>query len=330
MMTGRKMTRKDEVFDMLTLKRLGVGLALVIGSMALLGTPQTAVAQDKVGTTGMQFLEIGVSPRADGLGGAFTAIADDASAVYYNPAGMVQLENTQLMISHIDYPVDIAYNFVGLVLPLRVGGHLGLGYYGLDAGDIPRTTYSYPYGDGTTFGAKDYALSVSYGRFLTDRFSVGMTFKVVDELLETERASGWAADVGTIYNTGFRNFKITMMISNFGPNMKHISEDFPLPIDFRFGGAVDVLDDQNHHAILAIEGSHPSDNRERYTIGIEYAFNEFAYFRAGNRFERDLGGLSVGGGLSFDAMGLGARLDYGYQDFEELDQINRFSLTLDF
>jgi long-subunit fatty acid transport protein len=315
---------------MLECKRLAKWLSIVAGCLLLLAAPHEAAAQDKVGTTGMQFLEIGVSPRADALGGAFTAIADDASAVYYNPAGMVQLENIQLMISHIDYPVDISYNFVGLVLPLRVGGVIGLGFYGLDAGDIPRTTYSFPYGDGTTFGAKDYALSVSYGRYLTDRFSVGMTFKIVDELLEIERASGWAADVGTIYNTGFRNFKITMMISNFGPNMKHISEDFPLPIDFRFGGAVDVLDNHNHRATLALEGSHPSDNRERYTAGIEYTFNEFALFRIGNRFERDLGGLSVGGGLRFDVLGVGARLDYGYQDFGALDNVPRYSLTLDF
>lgn len=310
--------------------RLGVGLVMLATCCVLIGLPGTATAQDKVGTTGMQFLEIGVSPRADAIGGGFSAIADDASAVYYNPAGMVQLENTQLMVSHIDYPVDIAYNFIGLVLPLRVGGHLGLGYYGLDAGDINRTTYSFPYGDGTTFGAKDYALSVSYGRYLTDRFSVGMTFKLVDELLETERASGWAADVGTIYNTGFRNFKITMMIANFGPNMQHISEDFPLPIDFRFGGAVDFLDNPSHHATLAVEGSHPSDNRERYATGIEYTFSDFAVFRVGNRFERDLGGMSVGGGVKFDMVGVEARLDYAYQDFGLLDKIQRFGLTLDF
>jgi hypothetical protein len=311
-------------------QRLGVGLLLLAACCALIGVPRDARAQDKVGTTGMQFLKIGVSPRADGIGGGFSAIADDASAVYYNPAGMVQLENAQLMISHIDYPVDIGYNFIGLVLPLRVGGHVGLAYYGLDAGRIDRTTYSFPYGDGTTFGAKDYALSVSYGRFLTDRFSVGMTFKLVDELLEIERASGWAADVGTIYNTGFRNFKITMMIANFGPNMQHISEDFPLPIEFRFGGAVDFLDNPSHHATLAVEGSHPSDNRERYTMGVEYMFNDFAIFRIGNRFQRDLGGLSVGGGVAFDMLGLGARLDYSYQDFGDLDKIQRYALTLDF
>lgn len=298
---------------------------------AVMLAPPAAVAQDKVATTGVQFLEIGVSPRADGMGGGFTAVADDASAIYYNPAGMVQLDHTQVMLSYIDYPVDIGYSFVGAVVPLKSGGSVGFGYYGLDAGNIDRTTYSFPYGDGTTFGAKDYALSVSYARFLTDRFSVGVTFKLIDELLETERASGWAADVGTIYNTGFRNFKITMIIANFGPNLRHIEEDFPLPIDFRFGGAIDLVDNSQHRATLSMEGAHPSDNRERYTAGMEYEFNNFATFRVGNRFERDLGGISVGGGVKLAVSEkIKARIDYAWQDFSELTNVQRFALTLDF
>jgi hypothetical protein len=320
----------------MTIRRIGwvLGAAFLAGLLA--GVPD-ASAQDKVGTTGAQFLKIGVSPRAEAIGGAFTAIADDASAVFYNPAGLVQIENRQVMLSYIQYPADITHSFAALAVPLRFGGVLGVGYYGLDAGDMLLTDYKYPYGDGTTlgegrtFGAKGYAVSVSYGRFLTDRFSVGGTFKLVDELLETERATGWAADIGTIYNTGFRNFKITMMISNFGPDMRHIAEDFPLPINFRFGGAVDILDAPKHHAVLAVEGSHPSDNRERYSAGLEYVFNNFASFRIGDRFEYDLGGISVGGGLTFKlAERYKARIDYAYQDFQALDKIQRFSLTVDF
>lgn len=292
----------------------------------------TAHAQDKVGTTGAQFLEIGVSPRADALGGAFTAIADDASAIYYNPAGLVQLENRQIMLSMIDYPADISYSFVGVAFPVGIGGVIGFGYYGLDAGDIDVTTPLYPNGvDGWTFGAKDYALSLSYGRFLTDRFSLGMTVKIVDELYEEERATGWAADVGTQYNTGWRNFKITMLLANFGPDMRFITQDYPLPINFKFGGALDVLDGPGHHAILAIEGSHPADNREKYNMGLEYTFRDFASFRVGQRFEHDIGGMSLGGGVNFNmSEKYKARIDYGYQDFGVLSEIHRFALTVDF
>lgn len=296
------------------------------------GVVLDAVAQDKVGTTGAQFLEIGVSPRADAIGGAFTAIADDASAIYYNPAGLVQLENKQVMLSRINYPADISYLFAGVAIPLGIGGVLGVGYYGLDAGDMNVTTPFYPSGvEGWTFGVKDYAVSLSYGRFLTDRFSVGLTVKVIDELYEEERATGWAADVGTQYNTGWRNFKITMLLANFGPDMKFIAQEYPLPINFKFGGALDVLDGPAHHAILAIEGSHPADNREKYNMGVEYTYHKFASLRAGQRFEHDLGGLSVGGGINFKiSETYKAHLDYGYQDFDALDEIHRFALTVDF
>lgn len=303
----------------------------LIGVVALLNSAP-AMAQDKVGTTGAQFLEIGVSPRADAIGGAFAAIADDASAIYYNPAGLVQLEGRQIMVSLIDYPADISYSFVGVALPLGLGGVLGVGYYGLDAGEMSVSTPYYPYGvDGWTFGAKDYAVSLSYGRFLTDRFSIGVTVKVIDEVYEEERATGWAADVGTQYNTGWRNFKITMLLANFGPDMTFINEPYPLPINFKFGGAVDVLDGPGHHAILAIEGSHPADNREKYNMGMEYTYHNFASLRAGQRFEHDLGGLSVGGGVHFNiSEKYKAHLDYGFQDFDELSEIHRFALTVDF
>ncbi|HEX9750482.1 MAG TPA: PorV/PorQ family protein [candidate division Zixibacteria bacterium] len=289
----------------------------------------SARAQDKVGSTGAQFLEIGVSPRADAMGNAFTAIADDVSAVYYNPSGLVQFDHPQVMYSYIDYPVGIMYHFIGAALP-ALGGMIGFAYYGLDAGDISYTThYSQTPTPGWTFGARDYALSFSYARFLTDRFSLGATIKVIDELYEEERASGWAADVGTQYNTGFRNFKIVMMLSNFGPDMSFIEDEFALPINFKFGGAIDVMDSPEHHAILAVEGAHPSDNRERYNAGVEYTYQEFASFRFGQRFEHDLGGLSVGGGLKLNSVGVPLQLDYGYRDFEVLGDIHRFSFTLD-
>jgi len=287
------------------------------------------LAQDKVGTTGAQFLEIGVSPRADALGKAFTAISDDVSAVYYNPAGLVQLDHTQTMYSYINYVADINFHFIGACFP-GAGGMLGFAFYGLDAGNIPVTTYQYQYGaDGWTFGAQDFAVSMSYARFLTDRFSVGGTVKFVGEFYEEEEAMGWAADVGTQYNTGFRNFKIVMMLSNFGPDMKFFTDEYPLPINFKFGGAIDVVDGPQHHATFAVEGAHPADNRERYNAGVEYTFQRFASLRIGQRIEHDLGGISYGGGLVLESMGVPMKFDYGYQDFEALNAIHRFSFTFD-
>jgi len=299
--------------------------------VVLLLLPGVLYGQAKVGTAGAQFLELGVSARAVAMGEAFVALANDATAVYYNPAGLTQLYDREVAFTHIDYPADISYEFAALAYPLYdFGGTLGLGVYMLDAGDITETTYEYPTGTGRTFGAKEYAVGLSYGRSLTDRFSLGVTLKFIDELYEAERASGWSADVGTSYDTGFRNFRISMVITNFGPDMKFLSESHPLPINFKFGGAINVLDGSTHKATLALEGWHPSDNLEKYNAGLEYSYGDRYFVRVGEKFNYDVGGFSVGGGLNLPLSSVHLRLDYAYRDLGLLEEAHRFSVGLVF
>jgi long-subunit fatty acid transport protein len=306
------------------------GLKLLI-LMLLLLLPGVLYGQAKVGTAGAQFLELGVSARAVAMGEAFVALADDASAVYYNPAGLTQLYDREVLFTHLDYPAEISYEFVALAYPLYdFGGTLGFGMYMLNAGEINETTYEYPEGTGRTFGAREYAIGLSYGRNLTDRFSVGVTLKFIDELYESERASGWSADVGTSYDTGFRNFRISMVITNFGPDMKFLTESHPLPINFKFGGVINVLDGTTHKATFALEGWHPSDNLEKYNAGLEYSYADRYFLRFGEKFNYDLSGLSVGGGLKLEVQSLKLRLDYAYRDLGLLTDAHRFSVALIF
>jgi hypothetical protein len=307
-----------------------IGLLLVL-------LPSLAVGQAKVGTTGVNFLELGVSARAMGMAEAYAANVSDASAVFYNPAGLTYTYGREIMFTHIDMPADINYEFVGLAYPMEaVSGVLGLGIYSLNAGDIRRTDYNYPYGTDSygnfqTFTAGDMAVSLSYGRFLTDKFSIGFSVKFIQENLEVEKAMGWAADVGTCYNSGYRNFKIGMVISNFGPDMKFLQHEFPLPINFKFGASIDVIDMENHLLTFAAEGSHPSDNLEKYNVGLEYWFLDRVSLRVGERFNYDSDGLTAGGGilLSF-GQGIDLMVDYAYQDFGFLTEVHRFSIGMVF
>ena len=307
---------------------------LLLLGMILLFLPALAFGQAKVGTAGAQFLEIGVSARAVGMGEAFLALSDDASALYYNPAGMVQMEKPEFMVSHIDYPAGIAYEFLGLVYPSNnLGGVWGFGFYMLNSGDMPWTTYDYPsdedpYSSNLTFSAKDYALALSYGASLTDRFSIGLTFKFIDELYESKRATGWACDVGTLYDTGFRGFKIAMVISNFGPDLKFIQMSYPLPMNFKFGGSMDIINNGSHKATFGLEGSHPNDNLEKFNGGIEYWYNNVLALRVGNHFENDAGGFTAGAGLNLNLSKLSLSFDYAYHDFGWLTQIHRFSVNV--
>lgn len=300
--------------------------------LIMLVYPEGVWGQAKVGTAGAQFLELGVSARAVGMGEAFLSICDDASAVYYNPAGLTQVRQREAMFTHIAYPVDINYEFAALAYPTpRFGGVWGLGFIMLNAGDMPfRGKYESALNPTQTFTAKEYALSFSYARSLTDRFNVGGTLKIIDELYDTERAIGWAADMGTLYDTGFRGFKIGMMICNFGPDLKFISQAYPLPMNFKFGGVMDIFRGENHRAVLALEGSHPNDNLEKFNGGVEYWFKDLFSLRLGNYFEYDIGGFSAGGGVKLNISQAKLSFDYGYHDMGYLENMHRFSLGVVF
>jgi hypothetical protein len=313
-----------------------VGRMLVIATVAcsaLWLLPATVGAQAKVGTTGAQFLELGVSARAMGMAEAFTAVADDISAVYYNPAGLTSLYGREATATYISMPAGVGYGFVGFGLPLEsIGGVLGIAAYHLTSGEmveyLPNTD---DIGSGRTFAWSDLAFSASYGRYLTDRFSIGFTVRYIGEFVHDYSASGWSADVGTSYDTGHRGFKIAMVISNFGPDLTMISKSYPLPINFKFGGCINVIEGEQHLVTFAAEGSHPADNLEKYNTGLEYTFSERFSLRTGYRFNYDIDGLTAGGGMRLPyGEDQEIKVDYAYQDFGVLTQLHRFTLSLAF
>lgn len=324
------------------------GLALA----GLLWNGISVWGQAKVGTAGLQFLEIGVSARATAMGGAFAAVSSDVFAVYYNAAGLAAVGRKQAAFSHIDYPAGIHYEFVAMAMPVRkLGGVMAVSVYDFQSGDILVTTYNNPLGTGQVTKTQDLAVGVTFARYLTDHFSFGITGKFINENLAEREASGWAADVGTLYETGFRNFRIAMRISNFGPNFRFGPsdegfKDFPLPIDFHFGTAIDVVQSARHRTTLAFEGSHPADNLEKFNTGLEYWYSEKMALRIGVNLRQDTDAREqfVGGSRKFTtgiafAAGAGFKLpvqrfnltaDYAYQDANDLGAFHRWSVSFTF
>ena len=309
-----------------------LGLVTLLAAAALL-LPGQVMAQAKVGTTGAQFLELGVSARAMGMADAYIAVVDDISAVYYNPASLTQLYGKEVAFTLIDMPADVSYNFAGFGMPLEsVGGVVGVSGYFLSSGDMVVRDYGHAVdGTGELFSWDDYAIALSYGRYLTDRFSIGATVRWIGEYSAGETALGWSADVGTCYDTGHRGFKIAMVITNFGPDLKMIQTAYPLPINFKFGGSINVIEGYDHLLVFSAEGSHPSDNLEKYNAGLEYTFKDRFVLRGGGRFNYDVDGFTAGGGVRWP-LGENAEIgiDYAYQDFGILTEVHRFTMMLSF
>jgi hypothetical protein len=325
----------------------------------LLTLPALCWGQAKVGTTGVQFLKVGVSARAMAMAEAFIGVSDDASALYYNPGGMVQLKQPDFMLTHIVYPAGIQFEYLGGIWPIRaLSAAAGIQATFLHTDKMDETTPQQPYGTGRTFTASDLALGVSYAQRLTNKFSVGITAKYIEERLADQKAMGVAFDVGTFYNTAWKSVIIAMSITNFGPDMNFVNAPFPMPINFKFGGSMQVLDRDPHRLILAVEGWHPNDNLEQAAIGLEYGFAETGFLRAGKKIngyrrhswsdylannKKDpyieypiLGesggpsadGLTLGAGLMIHLPTIQLRLDYAFMNIDKLGTNHFFTLGL--
>jgi hypothetical protein len=241
-------------------------------------------------------LKISPSCRAEGMGEAYVAVANDASAIFHNPGALARLEKPEGMLSYIDYAAGLQYGFLGITHPMKNwNGAWAASVTYLTTDEMDETTPERPNGTGRTFTAGDVAIGLTYSQKLTDKFSVGGSIKFIDETLADKSATGWSADVGTYYYTGWRSMRIAMLTSNFGPNMNFVDGEFPLPMNFTFGIAGYALNTQDrrwwtgsdsvgtHALLIGISWSHPNDNLEVYNIGLEYGYQDMAFLRVGKK-----------------------------------------------
>jgi hypothetical protein len=266
-------------------------LLLIAGCLSL-------EAQTKVGTSAAQFLGIPVGPRGIALGGAFVALSNDVSALYYNPGAISQPGFSQFLVSHTNWLVDTKFDWVGVIINLDGQSTIGVSITQLDYGEEIITTETNQTGTGETWSAADIAVGLTYARNLTDRFSIGGTGKYIQQRIWNESASAFAVDVGLRYRTDFNGMIIGMSISNFGTDMrldgkdlyrpidtdpanngtnKTIvsrlkTDDWPLPLFFRAGVAMDVLTFDDIRITAAADALRPSDSAETLNVGGEFSW----------------------------------------------------------
>lgn len=306
---------------------LSVALSILCG-----GAAEGAREFEKVGTIGAQFLKIGIGARATAMGGAFVAVADDASCLYWNPAGIARLPENSISFNHASWFADIQLNQAGYIFSLPfLPGAMAVHARSLSMDRIPVRTVFRPFGDGTTYDAGDIAMSFSYGRSLTDKFSTGISIHYLQSTLATWTTSGISFDFGTLYDTGYRSLTIGMSIQSIGSDMTFIEEPVKLPTVFRVGMAMDLVNIRNQTLLASGEFQHPPDNEERANAGIEYAISNFAFLRAGWYFRYDQERFAIGGGLKTPiGLGEGVIADYSYTENQELPAVHRFSLDFRF
>ena len=318
------------------------------------------MGQSKVGSSAAPFLNIAIGPRAVSMGGAFIATASDVTSLYWNPAGASRSETNEALFSYSNWFADINYNWAGAMLNLGGAGTVGLSVTYLDYGDMEVTTLSEQDGTGQFFTANDMSLALTYAYNLTDRFSIGGNVKYIQQKIWNSSATAMALDLGVLFLSDIYGLRIGATITNFGSAMQmdgkdllvqhdinpNISgnndqilailqtDDFPLPLTFKIGLAMDLVDTENHRFTIATDAIHPNDNSESLNVGAEYIFYNTIAFRIGYKslfLDNSEEGLTAGVGLNYDFTNeLGIRFDYAYQNFGILDNTQHFSMGIKF
>jgi len=261
---------------------------------------------DKTGTTAAKFLSTNIGSKAVGMGGAFTALANDGSAMYWNPAGIGFNRLRNVYVNHSDWIADITFDYFSLSIPLNKNRFLGINVTSVTMGEMEVTRYGNE-DTGETFSASDNAFALTYALNLTDRFSIGFNGKYIQQTIANNHANGLALDLGTLFDTPY-GFRLGTSISNFGPKIKMTgddllvavdvdesihgnnesvtgflaTDDFDLPLVLRVG----ISDDLNIGKIVrmtwALDTNSPNDNTSYINAGMEVGlFDDFFKLRAG-------------------------------------------------
>lgn len=328
---------------------------LIILALTALAASAMA-AGNKVGSAGAQFLKIGVGSKYQGMGEASVATANDVYAMYWNPAGLVEVENWAVSFTNVNWVLDVDLNYVGMARHFEGVGVFGASVTILSTDEQPVRTVLEQDGTGATYDAASYAIGLTFARQLTNYFAFGATAKVLGEKIGDVDAKGVAVDFGTLLHTGFRSLRVGMSITNMGPDMTFrgnalqvpydsqngegsndpvgaelSTNPYNLPLVFRVGVAYDVAMGPNALLTLSSEFKHPNDNEQRASLGAQFAWDERFFLRGGYKLNYDEETFALGGGLQ-TAVGGDTHLyiDYAWQDFGRLESTQKFSVGFTF
>ncbi len=337
-------------------KRTLFMLLWLIVALGLL-TPD-AHSQVKLAQAGFEFLDVPTNARATAMGEAFTTIGGSSEAMFYNPAGIATIPSfVDIGVNQLNWIADIKY-MSGAAAFAPFGGKygvIGFDFINVNYGEFKFTKVAsneQGYEDITGY-PQPYALAVglAYGKQLSEEFSVGGIVKyanqnlgnsmipvynqvIVDSILTTDTTyevkdyslSVLAFDFGTIYKTGLKSLAFGMSISNFSREIAYERESFQLPLTFRFGISMNLMDlvpsmAGDNSFIVSIDAVHPRSYSEFLNIGGEYVFMNTFALRAGYVTKQDDYGMTIGVGVQK----FGFNFDYSYTPHKIFNNIQRFS-----
>jgi len=344
--------------------------AAVIG--LFVGTPanaQSDIDNTAYGSTATEFLLLGAGARGAALGGPFATITNNVSALYHNPGGLALMDRAGAMFSTYTYVAETRYNWAGIAFPFSGGSRaVGVQFGTFGFSDAPVYTIDNPEGDGTVYGVSQSFVGLTYSQNFSDRFSAGITGKVISDQLGDVSGSSFALDFGTNFHAriGERPISASFVISNLGPAIKHNgsalavgvdreapldqqnipqepadarlrTKEWNLPVQFRFGLAFDFISTAASRLTVMGDFSQPNNSNPTAAGAMEFALTDISQsgfgvmLRGGYTYQPD-NNLSPTGAAGFDT---GLSSDEGLDGLSlggglMFDRGSGFGLSLDY
>jgi hypothetical protein len=332
-------------------KTILIALLLILTSLT---TTYSQVSLNKVAQTTMNFLLVGTSPKASAMGEAFTAYGSGVEGMFYNPAGMAEMNSQfNVTVNYTDWIADINYLSGGVAWNLNNLGVIGINLLTVDYGTIHGTSLLgagesdlYPLGykdNGNVSNVGAYSVGITYAKSISEQFAFGGTVRFAGQnlgqnLLESgmkdNNASKLVFDLGVKYKTFFNGFAFGMSIRNFASNIKREEIDEQLPLVFALGASINlmnfILPEHDGALHLATDFLHQNNYSERINVGLEYIFLNMLSVRGGYQTNRDLASWSGGVGFNYSLFDYEVEVNYSYSRYEIFNSVNRLSLLFAF
>jgi hypothetical protein len=249
------------------------------------------------------------------MGGAYIALAEDATAVHWNPAGLTQLNRPEATFAQNFWLMDMSYQYAAVVIPRKIG-RFGIAFAYSSSGDLPKFEDFEKTGE---YSAHDMSATFSYARRFSDGLSTGLSLKLIQQKIEEESATGFALDLGLLYRfLSVPGMRLGLAVSNVGPAIKFIAEADPLPLKVSAGGTYVW-----GPLTLAMDISKPTEDDVRIGVGSEIRVRSVLALRTGYDSAST---YTAGAGLMWRNLSFG----YAFVPYEDLDDSHRVSAGLRF
>ena len=296
-------------------------------AIAVMMTGLTAGAQlfpnlggQRVGVSTLTFLKNDMNPISLGLGGATVAMKNNPYGMNMNPASIVDNHNWEISLSDLHYGMNINQAFLSVKFPISAGQIMAVSVNNLSTGPMDVRTEFQPQGTGEKYYVQSTSIGAAYSRFLSSKFSFGLTLKYYYERLAqyTNHTAGF--DLGFLYRTEWNDLNFAVSVRNFGASSSltgdfmaetfnrdtALTDKYTLPTTFSMGVSMMPINTPEHKLYTAIQLDHPNDNAENLRFGVQYQFKE--------RFSARMGYMLNVDDHSWPTFGLGYDLYLGVHD----------------